>query len=70
MAVHPSYGESFAKHAGMDAIDHEIGCANITLQRAQRTLDWLRNVKATRAEQIAAGTWPPKRAATESETTP
>ena len=54
MSVHPHYGEAFARHAGLDEIDHEIRCSEVTLRRAEETIEWLRELKAARTEQLAA----------------
>lgn len=63
------YGEAFVRHASLDEIDHEIRCAEITLRDAEEcpadlgahltadqardTIQWLRELRASRTEHVA-----------------
>lgn len=60
MAVPSRYRESFAEHASIEGIDHELDAARKALRAQERYIGWLEGVRRARLEQIAAGTWPPK----------
>jgi|1185.fasta_scaffold03971_5 hypothetical protein len=50
----------FMTHAAPEAIEHAIREAEATSQRYAKKASVLRGLLATRHDQIAAGTWPPK----------
>lgn len=51
--------QHFAATASVEAIEATLGAARKALRAHQRYVEWLEGLRHTRADQTAAGTWPP-----------
>ena len=57
---HINNRDGYAKHAAIQSIDAILVLAKRDLTAAAAEVCWLLHLRRERAEQLEAGTWPPK----------
>lgn len=58
--IRPKDRDGFALHAALPAIEAALSRAYANRRRLDRAVVWLEQLLCDRADQVAAGTWPPE----------